>query len=78
MYITCCVDSRGGHLTAPLFSLSLVGLAILIGINRVAEYRNHWSDIIAGQIIGGAIAIFLVSSFSFNAIHIIHVKLSNS
>lgn len=56
-----CVGSRGGRLTGPLLSLSLVSLAVLTGINRVAEYRNHWSDVLAGQAIGGAIAVFLVS-----------------
>uniref|UniRef100_A0A3B4TG54 Phospholipid phosphatase related 5 n=1 Tax=Seriola dumerili TaxID=41447 RepID=A0A3B4TG54_SERDU len=66
MYITSCVGSSGGRLTGPLLSMSLVGLAVLTGINRVAEYRNHWSDIIAGQVIGGAIAVFLVSNYSFN------------
>ncbi|CDQ71000.1 unnamed protein product [Oncorhynchus mykiss] len=35
-------------------------LAFLTGLNRVAEYRNHWSDVIAGFIIGVAIATFLV------------------
>nr|XP_033506825.1 phospholipid phosphatase-related protein type 5-like [Epinephelus lanceolatus] len=60
MYVMSCVGSRGGRLTGPLVSLSLVSLAVLTGINRVAEYRNHWSDVIAGQAIGGAIAVFLV------------------
>ncbi|XP_030259219.1 phospholipid phosphatase-related protein type 5-like isoform X1 [Sparus aurata] len=60
MYVMCCVGSAGGRLTGPILSLSLVSLAVLTGINRVAEYRNHWSDVIAGQAIGGAIAVFLV------------------
>lgn len=61
MYVMSCVGSRAGRLTGPLLSLSLVSLAALTGINRVAEYRNHWSDVLAGQAIGGAIAVFLVS-----------------
>lgn len=60
MYVMSCVGSGGGGLTGPFLSLSLVSLAVLTGINRVAEYRNHWSDVIAGQVIGGAIAVFLV------------------
>uniref|UniRef100_UPI0037E962B9 phospholipid phosphatase-related protein type 5-like n=1 Tax=Semicossyphus pulcher TaxID=241346 RepID=UPI0037E962B9 len=60
MYIMSCVGSAGGRLTAPLLSLSLVSLAVLTGVNRVAEYRNHWSDVMAGQAIGGAVAVFLV------------------
>ncbi|XP_068427269.1 phospholipid phosphatase-related protein type 5-like [Clinocottus analis] len=60
MYVMSCIGSIGGRLPGPLLSLSLVSLALLTGINRVAEYRNHWSDVIAGQVIGGAIAVFLV------------------
>ncbi|KAM8851115.1 phospholipid phosphatase-related protein type 5-like isoform 2-T2 [Spinachia spinachia] len=62
MYITSCIGSRGGCLTGPILSLSLVGLALLTGINRVAEYRNHWRDVVAGQAIGGATAVFLSPS----------------
>lgn len=60
MYVMSCVGSRAGRLTGPVLSLSLVSLALLTGINRVAEYRNHWTDVIAGQAIGGAVAVFLV------------------
>uniref|UniRef100_A0A3B4GLS2 Lipid phosphate phosphatase-related protein type 5-like n=1 Tax=Pundamilia nyererei TaxID=303518 RepID=A0A3B4GLS2_9CICH len=62
MYIMSCVGSAVGRLAGPFVSLSLVSLALLTGINRVAEYRNHWSDVIAGQGIGAAVAVFLVSS----------------
>uniref|UniRef100_A0A673B3H6 Phospholipid phosphatase related 5 n=1 Tax=Sphaeramia orbicularis TaxID=375764 RepID=A0A673B3H6_9TELE len=65
MYVMSCVGSRGGRLPGPLLSLSLVSLAMLTGFNRVAEYRNHWSDVIAGQTIGGAIAVFLLFFFFY-------------
>ncbi|XP_037837747.1 phospholipid phosphatase-related protein type 5-like isoform X2 [Kryptolebias marmoratus] len=60
MYIMSCTSSFGSYLLGPFGSLSLVSLAALTGINRVAENRNHWSDVIAGQAIGAGIAIFLV------------------
>ncbi|KAM8823374.1 phospholipid phosphatase-related protein type 5 isoform 3-T3 [Spinachia spinachia] len=60
MYVTCTVQAKGTRLAKPLLSLGLVCLAFLTGLNRVAEYRNHWSDVIAGFIIGSAIAAFLV------------------
>ncbi|XP_061569021.1 phospholipid phosphatase-related protein type 5 [Cololabis saira] len=60
MYVTCTVHTKGTRLAKPLLSLGLLCLAFLTGLNRVAEYRNHWSDVIAGFIIGSAIAIFLV------------------
>ncbi|XP_076844620.1 phospholipid phosphatase-related protein type 5 isoform X1 [Brachyhypopomus gauderio] len=60
MYITCSVRARGTRLAKPVMALGLMCLAFLAGLNRVAEYRNHWSDVIAGFIIGVAIATFLV------------------
>ncbi|XP_066548683.1 phospholipid phosphatase-related protein type 5-like isoform X2 [Amia ocellicauda] len=60
MYITSTVKAKGSRLAKPVLSLGLMCLAFLTGINRVAEYRNHWSDVIAGFIIGVAIATFLV------------------
>uniref|UniRef100_A0A672HQX1 Phosphatidic acid phosphatase type 2/haloperoxidase domain-containing protein n=1 Tax=Salarias fasciatus TaxID=181472 RepID=A0A672HQX1_SALFA len=52
MYVMTCVGSRGGRLAGPLVSLSLVSVAVLTGVNRVTEYRNHWRDVLAGQAIG--------------------------
>ncbi|XDV47745.1 hypothetical protein PO909_017307, partial [Leuciscus waleckii] len=60
MYITFTVKAKGTRLAKPVMSLGLMCLAFLTGINRVAEYRNHWSDVIAGFIIGVSIATFLV------------------
>lgn len=60
MYVTCTVRAKGTRLAKPVLSLTLMCLAFLTGLNRVAEYRNHWADIIAGFVIGGAIATFLV------------------
>ncbi|KAF0028385.1 hypothetical protein F2P81_019472 [Scophthalmus maximus] len=60
MYVTCTVQAKGTRLAKPVLSLGLTCLAFLTGLNRVAEYRNHWSDVIAGFIIGTAIAAFLV------------------
>ncbi|XP_024291169.1 phospholipid phosphatase-related protein type 5-like [Oncorhynchus tshawytscha] len=60
MYITLTVKAKGTKLAKPVLSLGLICLAFLTGINRVVEYRNHWCDVIAGFIIGGAIAVFMV------------------
>ncbi|XP_025913368.1 phospholipid phosphatase-related protein type 5 [Apteryx rowi] len=60
MYVTNTVKARGTRLAKPVLCLGLMCLAFLTGINRVAEYRNHWSDVIAGFLIGISIAVFLV------------------
>uniref|UniRef100_A0A3B5ACY0 Phospholipid phosphatase related 5 n=1 Tax=Stegastes partitus TaxID=144197 RepID=A0A3B5ACY0_9TELE len=74
MYVMSCVGSTGGRLAGPLLSLSLVSLAVLTGINRVAEYRNHWSDVIAGQAVGAAIAVFLIFPDLFCSINVFFRK----
>lgn len=60
MYVTCTVRVEGSRLAKPVLSLALLCLAFLTGLNRIAEYRNHWADVIAGFVIGTAVATFLV------------------
>ncbi|XP_072298045.1 phospholipid phosphatase-related protein type 5-like [Eucyclogobius newberryi] len=60
VYVMSCVGTRAGRLSAPLLCHALFTLALLTGFNRVSEYRNHWSDVLSGQAVGGAVAAFLV------------------
>ncbi|XP_049994239.1 phospholipid phosphatase-related protein type 5 isoform X2 [Alexandromys fortis] len=60
MYITNTIKAKGTRLAKPVLCLGLMCLAFLTGLNRVAEYRNHWSDVIAGFLVGISIAVFLV------------------
>ncbi|XP_073427508.1 phospholipid phosphatase-related protein type 5 isoform X2 [Dendrobates tinctorius] len=60
MYITSTIKAKGTRLAKPVLCLGLMCLAFITGINRVAEYRNHWSDVIAGFLIGISISVFLV------------------
>lgn len=69
MYVTCTVQAKGTRLAKPVLSLGLMCLAFLTGLNRVAEYRNHWSDVIAGFLIGTAIATFLVRIPAMDVVH---------
>lgn len=60
MYITSTIKAKGTRLAKPVLCLGLLCLAFLTGLNRVAEYRNHWSDVIAGFLVGRSIAVFLI------------------
>ncbi|XP_029440990.1 phospholipid phosphatase-related protein type 2 isoform X2 [Rhinatrema bivittatum] len=61
MYITLVFKVKGSRLAKPSACLLLLCPAFLVGVVRVAEYRNHWSDVLAGFITGSAIAVFLVT-----------------
>lgn len=62
MYVTLMFRTKGTRLTKPTISLTLLCLAMIVGVVRVAEYRNHWADVLAGFFTGGAIAVFLVQT----------------
>ena len=60
MYVTLVFRTKGTRLTKPTLCLTLLSLAVLVGVVRVTEHRNHWADVLAGYLTGGAIAAFLV------------------
>ncbi|XP_023691981.1 phospholipid phosphatase-related protein type 5-like isoform X2 [Paramormyrops kingsleyae] len=61
MYVTVVFRTKGTRLAKPTVCLTLLSLAVLVGVVRVTEYRNHWGDVLAGYFTGGAIAVFLVT-----------------
>ncbi|XP_077099388.1 phospholipid phosphatase-related protein type 1 isoform X2 [Siphateles boraxobius] len=59
MYITSTIKTKSSRLAKPVLCLGILCAAFLSGLNRVSEYRNHCSDVIAGFILGSSIALFL-------------------
>uniref|UniRef100_A0A672QMH1 Phospholipid phosphatase-related protein type 1 n=1 Tax=Sinocyclocheilus grahami TaxID=75366 RepID=A0A672QMH1_SINGR len=59
MYITSTIRTKSSRLAKPVLCLGILCAAFLTGLNRVSEYRNHCSDVIAGFILGSTIALFL-------------------
>lgn len=60
MYITSTIKTKSSRLAKPVLCLGIMCAAFLSGLNRVSEYRNHCSDVIAGFILGSSVALFLV------------------
>ncbi|KAG9343946.1 hypothetical protein JZ751_013334, partial [Albula glossodonta] len=75
MYVTLVFRTKGTRLAKPTLCLALLSLAVLVGVVRVAEYRNHWSDVLAGYFTGAAIAIFLVTCVVNNFQRVLPVAL---
>uniref|UniRef100_A0A4W4DZK0 Phospholipid phosphatase-related protein type 1 n=1 Tax=Electrophorus electricus TaxID=8005 RepID=A0A4W4DZK0_ELEEL len=59
MYITSTIRTKSSRLAKPVLCLGTLCAAFLTGLNRVSEYRNHCSDVIAGFVLGGTMALFL-------------------
>ncbi|KAG7264257.1 hypothetical protein CRUP_005768 [Coryphaenoides rupestris] len=59
MYITSTIRTKSSRLAKPVLCLVTLCAAFLTGLNRVSEYRNHCSDVLAGFVLGSAVALFL-------------------
>lgn len=55
---TLLTDSA--KLLKPVLVFSFVMLAILAGLTRIIQFRNHPVDVYCGWLLGAAIAIYLV------------------
>ena len=44
----------------PFVQFVLVLLALLCGLSRVSDYKHHWSDVLAGFILGTSIAVYFI------------------
>lgn len=64
MYVTSTIKTKSSRLAKPVLCLGTLCSAFLAGLNRVSEYRNHCSDVVAGFILGSAVALFLVMDTS--------------
>lgn len=56
---TVLTDSA--KLLKPLLVFTFAMLAILAGLTRIIQFRNHPVDVYCGWILGAAIAIYLVT-----------------
>lgn len=55
---TVLTDSA--KLLKPLLVFSFIMLAVLAGLTRIIQFRNHPVDVYCGWLLGAAIAIYLV------------------
>ncbi|XP_056147128.1 phospholipid phosphatase-related protein type 1 [Lampris incognitus] len=76
MYITSTVRTKSSRLAKPALCLATLCSAFLTGLNRVSEYRNHCSDVVAGFVLGSAVALFLGTCVlnNFKGVHSVAAK----
>jgi len=48
----------------PFLSLTGVMASLLCGLARYSLHYSHWTDIVAGYVVGIVIAIYIVSPFA--------------
>ncbi|XP_076340882.1 phospholipid phosphatase-related protein type 1-like isoform X1 [Tachypleus tridentatus] len=61
VYLHTIVALRTSRLLRPTLVLSIAGLSLLCGVSRVSLHENHWADVIAGFLLGGAVGGYISS-----------------
>ncbi|XP_061181420.1 phospholipid phosphatase 2-like [Saccostrea echinata] len=64
LYVQARLRWRIVYLLRPLIQLILFYLAFYTCLSRVSDYKHHWSDVLAGAIIGVVTAILVVFKVS--------------
>uniref|UniRef100_A0A915JGS0 Phosphatidic acid phosphatase type 2/haloperoxidase domain-containing protein n=1 Tax=Romanomermis culicivorax TaxID=13658 RepID=A0A915JGS0_ROMCU len=55
-------------LLKPLVQFTLLCLALATALSRISNYKHHWSDVLAGSILGISCATVMVRVFSQNTL----------
>jgi len=49
-----------GVIVVPILQMLCAAIAIFVGLSRVSDYKHHWSDVLAGGLLGTFVAVFTV------------------
>ncbi|CAL9708005.1 unnamed protein product [Knipowitschia caucasica] len=60
LYVQARLKSNWARLLRPTCQFFLIVTAVYVGLSRVSDYKHHWSDVLAGLLQGGLVAILIV------------------
>jgi uncharacterized protein YqgC (DUF456 family) len=58
----------------PLLQIMALGLAYYFSLSRISDYKHHWSDCLAGSLLGIAFAFYTVSILLINKCELLLVS----
>jgi len=61
LYLQARMTWRGSKLLRHLLQFQFIMVAWYTALSRVSDYKHHWSDVLAGSLIGSISALVVVS-----------------
>jgi phosphatidate phosphatase len=61
IYLQARMSWRGSQLLRHFLQFLLIMLAWYTALSRISDYKHHWSDVLAGSILGSLVAVITVS-----------------
>ena len=71
LYLECRLVWCGSRLLRPFLQVVAVWLALGVSFTRISDYKHHWSDVLAGGLMGTAVAMLTVSSLRNACLHLL-------
>jgi len=65
LYLQARMTWRGSKLLRHLLQFVFIMVAWYTALSRVSDYKHHWSDVLAGSLIGSICALVVVSNAVF-------------
>ncbi|XP_052862302.1 putative phosphatidate phosphatase [Anopheles cruzii] len=65
IFLQARMNWRGSKLLKHFFQFLLILLAWYTCLSRISDYKHHWSDVLAGGVLGASVAV-VVSNFCTN------------
>lgn len=67
LYLQSRMKWRGSRLLKHFLQFMLMIIAWFTALSRISDYKHHWSDVLAGSVIGILFAFLVVSCFYRNS-----------
>ena len=60
LYVQARLTWSGSKLLRHVLQVGAVYVALYVGLSRISDYKHHWSDVLAGAVLGCLVACLAV------------------
>lgn len=65
LYVHYVIHTKDLKLSRPVLQVGFTVLALVVALGRISDYFHHWSDVLAGLLIGILVAYYTVCNLAY-------------